>query len=498
MGDSNLQSIQLNVTSPRYRPWRELAILGLMVMELAWVVPWFRSLTPATYATTALRAFFVLLVMMGFAHILVRFLNYVRLKVAIRQGLVVGLLIISVFVGLKLLLYKQEDVPLVELANRPLDSFSDWSNLIPDEFVVIVAVLIAWWRGITLAQEHIGPQLVLNHFRLGIIMFVVFVFINTLVTGETPGPMIYVFLFAGLLSMSAARVSVLSTVRGGKQGTFDRRWLLGMVTATVTVVGTATLLSEFAGNQSSSMGVIFLSIFGLFALLSLAILSPLLAIIIWILERIPDTSGNFEVLGEQLDQLRLFMQEFTEKISTFLTETGIPQVLDRWAPNIKSILLWSAIIALIIGVALGVAIRLWRSRSRRRINEEQQSLLEPGDLWMILKNNLRRNLEKLINNVRDPYFFGRRRRIRAALRIRQIYADLMELSSEMGNPRPTAITPHEYLPTLIELFPSNQNEVDLITQSYVRVRYGQYPESQREINNVENAWRLVQDNKSDS
>jgi hypothetical protein len=54
------------------------------------------------------------------------------------------------------------------------------------------------------------------------------------------------------------------------------------------------------------------------------------------------------------------------------------------------------------------------------------------------------------------------------------------------------------MPTLIELFPTNQEDVDLITQSYVRVRYGQYPESQSEINHVENAWKHIQDNKTDS
>ena len=50
-----------SLSIPKIRYWREMAIISLMVMELSWVVPWYRSLTPATYAATIWRVFFVLL-----------------------------------------------------------------------------------------------------------------------------------------------------------------------------------------------------------------------------------------------------------------------------------------------------------------------------------------------------------------------------------------------------------------------------------------------------
>ena len=50
----------MNKLPLRFKPWREVAILGVIVMELSWVVPWFRSLTPATRAVVPWRAFVVL------------------------------------------------------------------------------------------------------------------------------------------------------------------------------------------------------------------------------------------------------------------------------------------------------------------------------------------------------------------------------------------------------------------------------------------------------
>jgi small basic protein len=98
---------------------------------------------------------------------------------------------------------------------------------------------------------------------IGIVMYVVFVFINTMVTGETPGDFFYLFLFFSLLAMSSARMAVLGTLRGGKQNVFDWRWFLGVLFAASVVVGLSAFMGGVLGEQFAWVGYIFLGIFGL-------------------------------------------------------------------------------------------------------------------------------------------------------------------------------------------------------------------------------------------
>ena len=77
------------------------------------------------------------------------------------------------------------------------------------------------------------------------------------------------------------------------------------------------------------------------------------------------------------------------------------------------------------------------------------------------------------------------------MRIRRIYAELMDLSESLGVKRAPAETPLEFLPALAELFPGLESELHTITEAYLRVRYGEFPETRQEIDPVEVAWEGV-------
>jgi len=79
----------------------------------------------------------------------------------------------------------------------------------------------------------------------------------------------------------------------------------------------------------------------------------------------------------------------------------------------------------------------------------------------------------------------------AAARIRRIYARLMKLSTRLDNPRPPSRTPIEFLASLNQLFPTLGSELELITFSYVKIRYGELPEPSEEVVMVEQAWRHI-------
>lgn len=468
---------------PRWRPWREITILALIVMELSWIVPWYRSLTPATYATSILRVFLVLGGLILMAHATVRLMNYLYLRIDLRQVIFVAMFFTAVLVGLRMLLYSGQSVTILDLINRPLDAFSDWTELIPNEFVVILVILLVCWRGLALAQIYVEPKTVRRNFQTGIFMFLAFIFINTTVTGETPGPLIYVFFTAGLVAMSASRISVIGTLRGGSVNPFDRRWFVGMAAVMVFVVGFAAIISDFLSKSGfANFGSVFM---GLFALIMVAILSPLIFILQYLFSNATGVSSFAREINRSLIEIRSAFSEVAGQLFDFLDRAGI----FGWAPRIKSVLLWSVI--LVAGFLILVGISRWLIKERPNRIEERESLMTRSGWLALLLQALQNRLQKMSEGLAGASNLRRRQRLLAAARIRRIYAEMMELSDNLGKPRNPAKTPLEFLPALNELFPTLSVELANITQAYLQVRYGELPETRQEIEDVEKAWAIV-------
>ncbi|GAB4271238.1 MAG: hypothetical protein Kow0080_16440 [Candidatus Promineifilaceae bacterium] len=81
---------------------------------------------------------------------------------------------------------------------------------------------------------------------------------------------------------------------------------------------------------------------------------------------------------------------------------------------------------------------------------------------------------------------------RMALSIRRIYQRLVYEAEQLGFPRDETVTPYEFLPTLLAIWPHHEQELSLITQAYVRIRYGEAPESQDELHQIEAAWSRIE------
>ncbi len=474
------------------RPWRELALLMLVGMEISWVVPWLRSLTPATHAISPWRGALILAGIMFFSLSVVRGMDFLRLRSSVRQWVTLGLLLVSVFVGLKTLLYSDGPMQLGDMLSRPLRNLADVRVLIPEEFVIMLAVLIGWWRGISLAQERIGPTVAREHFVVGIIMFVLFGLANTLVTGETPGYFVFSYLFFSTLAMSFARFSILGQLRGGRSADFNRRWFFGVLLASSATVGVALLFAEVIARFLHWIAYLVMGIMGLIALLVWLLLTPILALLINLINNNSSGSPIFQQLSEQIDRFQAMMRELMERLSTFVGISGLGETIARWTPGIKLILLGSILALVIAGILIWMAMQIWKERKRRRISEEQQVIFDRNELWQLIKTILRNQWNNLVNSVSNAADLRKQARLRAAARVRQVYGDLMELSGELGSPRNEAQTPLEYLPDLTRCFPLFGEQVSLITRAYLRVRYGELPETNKEVSAVEEAWKQVE------
>ena len=470
------------VTLPHWKPWREVAILGLIVMELCWIVPWFRSFTPATHAISPARAFLILGGMLLSVHVLVRWMNYTYLRMDYRRAALVILFALSFLLGLRTLLYEQESLPLRELINRPLRAFTDWSGLIPNEFLLLLFVLLICRRGISLAQASVGPILVKRNFQVGILLFLAFVFLNTIATGETPGFLLYLFTFAGLIAMAASRIYVLSKLRGGSQSPFDRRWFLGIILSTAGVVGLAASIAGLASFRLLFLERIFSLLFQVFAFTIMILITPIIYLLVLLVRRFHFPSDAALRLLSALEQLRTTLMQLAGRFALRLDFLG-------WLSNLKPALLWSIGIVLVLLVV--ASLTRWWIKEQAKEADEHQSLLDRGDLLRLLGRSLKNRLLQLGQGLAQLARLGYGQRLLAAARIRQIYAELMDLSEELNTPRAEAQTPLEFLPTLMNVFPGREIELNTITQAYLRVRYGELPETRAEVVEVETAWKRI-------
>jgi hypothetical protein len=88
--------------------------------------------------------------------------------------------------------------------------------------------------------------------------------------------------------------------------------------------------------------------------------------------------------------------------------------------------------------------------------------------------------------------FGAWQKWRTAVSIRRIYRAMMQLAATNGYPKLDAETPYEYLKTLAQWWPHHPVEVRLITDAYVKLRYGEIPETTDELAAIWLAWQRLQ------
>jgi hypothetical protein len=475
----------------KVRPWRELAAYASILMELSWVALWsrvlLRSSSTASYAEMLAVLGGVLLLAYGAAWVGER----LSLRLAIRRGLMGALVILSVLAGLELLLENYGAWTISEVLARPMRTFADMANFLPVEFVLMVILLLLVWRGVNLVGRHIEPVIVIGGFRTGVLMFFAYGLLVPL-NDNTPLAALDIFLFSGLLAMSAARIAVLSLLRGGQAIPFSRQWVGGIVLVVGCMVGLAVAVAGIMQGE----GFILLSrlVAAVVYILAL-VLSPL----VWLMMRLFYWIGEFlrfeelfRVLMELLNRVQTIIESLIAAIGGWMSKldvSGVREFISYIALS-KPLVLWGTILFLLVIILLTVGKHSWRTGNEPD-EQEMESLLNQKNLFDLLREALRRGLEKMRDELEKMAGLRQARRLFAAARIRRIYARLMDLSTRLNTPRPESRTPLEFIPSLKQLFPGMTGELELITNAYLGVRYGELPEINEEVEKVVHAWRRV-------
>jgi hypothetical protein len=471
------------------RPWTVLAFISALCMELCWVALWVSLMVRTQVQIPFWRAFAGLAVICLTSYLVDQRMVRQNIRLRYRRIVLAGILIASTFAGLALFLDPREVLGLRAVAERVRGSFLKETDLLPVEFVIMVASLLLSWRGLILANRQLDAQSVIAGFRTGVIMLFLYGLIYRV--KETPLSLVfYLFLFSGLLAMSTTRLGMQSRLRGGKAIQFNRKWLAGLLFSIVTVVIFSYLIAQWlilgGIDRLHSLVTTIMSV-----LVWLA--SPLVWIVNWLIAKVNQwvqLSLLLKALAELARRIQLYFNQLMETLrSWFAYLEDLFNWLERPTFTIpRSAVLWGTLLFLAIIVLLTIGRRRLRNGGE---SEEDQTSEEEADLFDLLRAGVLRALAQLRQGIEDIVGLRQLRGVLAAARIRRIYASLLKLSARMDTPRPKSSTPLEFLTKLERLFPSRTVELDMITQAYVRVRYGEIPESGAVVEAVERAWKDV-------
>jgi hypothetical protein len=452
--------------------------LALILVEVSWFVPLYLGLAQVAFSSTLFEATIVFMLVLLVAYGAQYGLNAMRLLPNMQRLLLVGVFFISLVLASQFMLPPGGEPLLAQLV-----------NLRPAAILIVVATFWLWWRGVNLARDSIDNHTVWRHFQQGLLMLAVGnIYLHMALQTSTGFGPILLFLFASLMAMAMTRVSNIAEFYGKAQQGLGRRWFLFTLGVLVLVLGVSAIITSLLTGQFSTL----LDQIGLvieWLLVPVAFIASLFAYILFYI-------GVFigAILTPLLPKIQGEFQQPTA-LPNGLTGTATP---NQPAPSffdspafatLEAVLFW-LIVVILVALLFGVVGQRYLRR-RRTDYGEPEAMLEDRDLLALMRQRLRERARQLAD-LFDPRRFSRAQRVRAAARIRQIYADFLDLCQDLGHPRPQPETPYEFQASLQDqIFEEAWPELNLITQAYVKVRYGELPEDQREMDAIEAAWKRL-------
>lgn len=458
-------------------PWRTLVAICLAAITLSWLAPFYETLTRGGLGLSLGRIVFGLSIVMGLAYAVDLAVEFLRLRSNVRLAVQFGALLMGGLIAMNILVWQ-----------APGYGTSRWTNfLVVPELVGLLPILQAWWRGQTLSQHQTGTIRIQKAFRYAIWLHLATGFIRYQVAGELSPMPFYIFLFAGLVGLGSARLATVGSLRGGHGVPFDRGLAAGIGGMAGGLILVSSVVAIWAGGPIANfIRRILGGIMNGFVEVFFLVLGPVIRWFISLLENIGGPEVTILPQDDAFDPNR--MGDTLQQALADLSEEITPPT---WAADLGQIVKFAliGIGILIVLLLIYAGLRQWRQMGRLSIRSDSESLISLSDLPRLLQQAVRQRIQSMVDNFQKLRPDERRY---AAARIRRIYAELMQLSQRLDTARPKALTPLEFLPTLQERFESEDEALDLITRAYLKVRYGELPETRQQVEEVETAWSKVE------
>ncbi|MEZ4512516.1 MAG: DUF4129 domain-containing protein [Chloroflexota bacterium] len=459
----------------------ELLYLSWAVMEVALLTPVALALLPWLRYWPAAQTLLLLLLLLLLPFNLVRLLDQMAVPLE-RQRLVVMAGVVWAMVLLLRLLYGASspwDLGWLTAVYHTLTQNNN--DLWLRDFLMIALVGFTWWRGIVLVTREPEIASLGALFRRGaLIIAPLAVWLATRLTWPI-APYLLLFVLAALTAVSLTRIEQAERFHAALLPSATPRWLSTIIGSSILITGAASLLATgIASLSTTQLGWLWLPFRFGWRVLSLTVvyllfpltgpierllqwISALFALLAaWMLENAQPPPESDFTAGQN--------QELIEQLTQ-----NPGQALINWR-----LLFVIVLLLIVVGTVLLMGRRyrasrlgMGNGRFSRTTRQQTTPLQKPG----------------LFDRL-----FGQRRSWRDAQTIRSIrraYQQLCAAAAAAGQPRADSETPYEYLPRLGELWPHNQPDLRLITEAYVKIRYGTLPETRAELEEILAAWRRV-------
>ena len=348
-------------------------------------------------------------------------------------------------------------------------------------------ILLTWWRGLRLAQLKPDIHQAGLRLRIGVLLLVPLAIIlhaSGRLWGATP--FILLYFLAGLTAVSLIRAEQIERERSGFAASLTPGWVLTIFITSLLVVMTAGLIAAIISGEASSV------ISGYLAPLWTALLATLAVSLATLLYLLSPVLNLFSFLVTKLADLlaALFANAGLDLQANEVTDQGATQAIEELLSDAEPIMGFTLppyayqILAALIMLGLAALITFFLTRYFRQPAIATPLGRDPADSTSSEKPGPGFG-DRLLSRL------GIARRWRTAASIRRIYDDMCHAAGAAGYPRSPAETPYEYLDTLNSVWPDNQPESTLITEAYIRVRYGEIPETENELRDIKSAWQQL-------
>jgi hypothetical protein len=462
--------------------WAELGLFSLVIMELMWVLPWFRSLTPALQTRSPRSSLIALLIFFLIITFSNRILRMAALRTFVHRLILISILLLGMYTLTSILIYPELGLSLGEIVRRTMTSLQNILELIPEVLIVMLMCIYLWWRGLVISSigtlEIRGTE---RKFRIGILTLAAFGIIFRGKQIDYLISAIPIYFASGLLAVTFSRTSSLGRGITAYRLPYTGRWFIGMVIVTSITISTGIVTSwALQSELAYSIYELFSSYFNKLLTFLEILLLPIVEVVVYLAERL------VELLRRYIDP------DSIKGLFDQIQEQPTPELPPEQAEPLFT-LPPEAIAAIVLLLIAGLIILLVR-----RANQPQRfavPMIEDGGDTVRERERFRSRIRKFLDQVREGIetiqYFGIGRRLIAATIIRRIYTHLLDVAAELGQPRHQAETPYEFQIKLFQLFPNQIEHIELITDAYVQVRYGELPEEEGIISMVEGAWSSI-------
>ena len=356
-------------------------------------------------------------------------------------------------------------------------------NALNAEQITLISSIVLWWCGTRLSFMHMESRTVLGEFQFWMAILLVLLFLEHQSDGQPPR-LVPVILAFFLFSLSGMAVAHGQDVKGWVTSIYRNHWL-GFLVFHVFLIMAAGL---FLG----------------------AVIKPDLLKIM-----VAGLKMAWEWIADIIGKLMTFLMSLFPGSGQGALAPAVSRPAPEMEPNAfvkllripESVRKVSGFIMVCTWLGL-VLLALWRVSTqifewlRQRFSNNEGAEVEPisgafGEDLVRLFKAVMSLLSKWIRYLGSPFGrpAGRGDMPPEARTVREVYRQMLLWAASRGCPRDPSQTPWEYLHRLLGWIPEAKGELGLLTEHYVRARYGPRAPAQGELQRLKDDWRKLKKSK---